>query len=237
MISKLIIVIYFFNILAFANQEKDLQIDAVNKYLQNNNLEQFKNIKYQIKVIDVAVGDLNNDGNKEVIIAIKPHYLQSPSIIIFQVNNKMHVTKVIEGLAPGNIKLISGDFIDSHTIGEGVDIIIKPEKTNIDKNIIIQNIIQVFNGVVEYQEWVHVDKRKNKMYIDMKHINFPNKNNNCEKFEFATIKYIKIIKIKERNFLLAHVDNLIYIYRIDSFLKNGLIDKNLQIIDANSLNN
>ena len=84
--------------------------------------ELFGEAYYRVKVKAAQVVDLDGDGITEVIVGLTPHYRQSPTIIIFQlIDGQVH--RVKEGLAPGPLQHVSGNYIDSHTVeASGVDI-------------------------------------------------------------------------------------------------------------------
>lgn len=208
---------------------------AVQQYLLEGNdyPELFEDRPYRLKIEGLAIGDLDSDGVDEVVLQFKPHYLQSPTIVIFRVDDKMNVTRVIEGLAPGPVKAISGDYLDSHTMGLGVDIEIKAEDAGKQDDIrLVSEMLRQFGGVVEYPGWYHLDNRTGKgMYLDMRHANIPDNKHNCENFEFSTVQQIQIASRngEKGNHLLVYADNKLYAYRIHQFLDNGLIKKELTI--------
>ncbi|MDH5718931.1 MAG: hypothetical protein OEZ22_14990 [Spirochaetia bacterium] len=219
-------------------QEMDVYLESIQKYFANKNdyPELFKDNPYRLNITDVSIGDLDSDNQKEVVIAVKPHFRQSPTVIIFKVDKQMKLKRVIEGLAPGSLQKISGDYLDSHTTGLATDIKLSTGK---EKHIITKendkerlNVIKIFGGVVQYRNWYHVDKRSGKgLYIDMRHINLENNMDNCINFEFSTVKDIEILPDKDNsgNSLHVWVDDKIYVYKIQKFLNNGLLEKTLKI--------
>lgn len=212
---------------------------AVESYLldKEDYPELFKDNPYRLKVTGLAIGDLDDDGQDEVVLQMKPHYRQSPTIVIFRVDDDMKVTRVIEGLAPGPLLPISDEYLDSHTLGMAVDMeisqndgeMIKTKKPMID--ILLKN----FGGVVEYKNWFHTDARSGrKMYIDMRHLDVPENKLSCADFEYSTVKLISIVKKNgvNGNLLSAYVDDKLYVYKINKFKDNGLMEKSLEILMA-----
>ncbi|MCK7509606.1 MAG: hypothetical protein MZV70_39895 [Desulfobacterales bacterium] len=107
------------------------RIKAVQQYLLEQDYpELFGDTPYRIKAEDVVEGDLDGDGVDEVVMLMRPHFRQSPTIVIFQVSKNLRVRRVKEGLAPGPLQPLSGDFLDSHTLGMGVDVTIANAPTD-----------------------------------------------------------------------------------------------------------
>ena len=214
----------------------DPRFMAVQKYIMNGDdyPEVFNGKEYRLKVEGIAIGDLDMDGEAEVVLQVKPHYLQSPTIIIYRVDKNMNVTRIIEGLAPGPLQPFSGDYIDSHTLGLGVDFAVQFKDKNVmQKNELVALAMKDFGGVVQYDGWFHADNRAGyKIYIDMSHVKTPHDQHNCMNFEFSTVEYIQIMakKAENRNYLLVSVGDSIYQYKINKFLDNGLIDKEMEIL-------
>lgn len=216
--------------------DKDPRFKAVQKYLSQKDdyPELFKNKPYRVKVEGIAIGDLDADGQAEVALQLKPHYRQSPTIVIFRVDNNMKVTRVVEGLAPGPLIPVSGDYLDSHTLGLGVDVGVKidDKKIKVSKEKILNEMINTHGGVVKYSNWYHLDHRLGKkMYIDMSHAEAYDDKHNCEGFEFSTVKHIQMAtrKGKPGLYLLALVGKTLYAYKINKFLENGLMEKTLEV--------
>lgn len=209
---------------------------AVKAYLlaKDDYPELFKDKPYKLQVEDVVIADLDGDQQDEVVLQMKPHYRQSPTIVIFRVDANMKVTRVVEGLAPGPLLPISGEYLDSHTMGMAVDMQIEPVKDGqTEPKPVIELLFKNFGGVVEYKNWYHVDNRSGrKLYIDMRNHDIPKHEVTCANFEFSTIKKIWVGQRRgtKGNYLLAYVEGKIYAYKIHQFLNNGLMKKSLEIL-------
>ena len=221
-----------------ADETADPRFKAVQEYLMQGDdyPELFDNKPYRMKVTGLAIGDLDGDGQAEVVLSFKPHYRQSPSIILFRVDKEMKVTRVVEGLAPGPLIPVSGEYLDSHTLGAGIDLEFqnkgKKAVTDKDRQDFLRLTLERFGGVVAYPGWYHVDTRAGrKMYIDMTAARVPHDKHNCEDFEFSTVDDIQIAQKQsgDGNYLLAFVGKEIYAYKIHRFLDNGLMDKSLEV--------
>jgi hypothetical protein len=224
-----------------AQDTDDPRFKAVQDYLLQGDdyPELFDDKPYRMKVTGLAIGDLDGDGQAEVVLSFKPHYRQSPSIIIFRVDKDMRVTRVVEGLAPGPLVPVSGDYLDSHTLGEAVDLEFQTKgkvKSGAQaRKDFINTALKNFGGVVAYKNWFHVDRRSGrKMLIDMGQAKVPHEKHNCEGFEFSTVDTIEIATKKDEsgNYLLALVGDKFYAYKIHKFLDNGLMDKSLEVFSV-----
>ena len=177
------------------------ELEIVMAYLLEEGGENFPELfggaYYRVKVKAAEVADLDGDGITEVMIGVTPHYRQSPTIIIFQmIDDQVH--RVNEGLAPGPLQHVSGNYIDSHTVeGSGVDLLIEvSDTTDLDSMRLAQRteLVTQFGAVVEYPRFFHVDIRKGAgVYIDMTKVENPPTHENCESFEFSTLESLEIL--------------------------------------------
>jgi hypothetical protein len=213
------------------------RIKAVQQYLLEQDYpELFGDTPYRIKADDVVEVDLDGDGVDEVVMLMRPHFRQSPTIVIFQVSKNLRVRRVKEGLAPGPLQPLSGDFLDGHTLGMGVDVTIADAPTDPkQRRELVAISMKEMGGVVEYANFLHMDGRKGKgMYIDMTGLPRPPKDPNCEKFEFSRVDEIAVAKKDDGsgNYLLAMVGKELYVYKIHKIRADGLLDKTLTIKPA-----
>ena len=218
---------------AFA-AELSPKVEAVKQYLLKDDYpELFGDKPYRMKVKNIIEADLDDDGEDEVIFHVTPHYLQSPTIIIFKVSKDLKVARVIEGLAPGPLVALTSDFIDSHTLGEAVDFTIGEEQSNPAKRKEVVKIsLEKMGGVVEYRNFIHMDGRKGKgSYIDMTNLAKPPAKENCEAFEFSMPEAITVMAKKDGsgNYLLAHVGKSMYAYKIHKIREDGFLEKSLTV--------
>jgi hypothetical protein len=105
------------------------RLAALKKYiLEKDYPEVFKNSPYKSRIEGFVDADLDNDGSNEIVVLFNPHYRQSAPILIYKVSPEMKVQRVTEGLAPGPSQKVSGDYLDSHSLGEAADFEIQPGK-------------------------------------------------------------------------------------------------------------
>jgi hypothetical protein len=219
-----------------SGQQNDARLDAVRKYvLETDYPEVFGTDHYKTRIDGVLDADIENDGSKEVVILFRPHYLQSAPILIYKVSSDLKVTRLTEGLAPGPIQPISGDYLDSHNLGMAVDFTF-PKGSNTSEGMLKVAAKNGMNGLVVYDSFVHMDGRKGlPAFIDMRGIKVPSKQTNCSSFEFSPVKQIAAGHIQEdatHNYLAAWVGGEIYVYLIHGASDQGLLDKTLKVIPA-----
>ncbi len=214
--------------------EPSPKIEAVKQYLLKDDYpELFGDKPYRMKVENIIEADLDDDGEDEVIFHVTPHYLQSPTIIIFKVSKNLKVTRVIEGLAPGPLVALTSDFIDSHTLGEAVDFTIENARGKPAKRSEVAKLaLEKMGGVVEYRNFIHADGRKGKgSYIDMTSLAKQPTKDNCETFEFSMPDAVTVMQKDDGsgNYLLALVGKSMYAYKIHKIREDGLLEKTLTV--------
>lgn len=217
---------------------KEARWEAVKQYmLKDEYPELFGDKPYRLKINNVIIEDVDNDGQDDVIVHVAPHYRQSPTILLFKVSKDLKVTRVREGLAPGPLVPLNGDFLDSHTLGSGVDLTLgKDQKDRAKRMAIIQAAFKnKMGGVVEYANFIHVDGRTGKgIYVDMSGLATPPEGDNCEKFQFSMPEEIAVRPKNDGsgNYLLARVGKQIYQYKIHKIRDDGFLEKTLVVRPA-----
>jgi hypothetical protein len=211
------------------------EVEAVRNYVLTNDYpEVFSGQRYRVKIENIIVADLDGDGTPEVIAHVKPHFRQSPTIIIFKVSKDLHVQRVMEGLAPGPLQSVSGNYLDSHTLGEGADfqVVMKPEYGA--GNGLVQGLVKSQKGsLVIYKNFAHLDGREGPpTYIDLSAAILPAGINTCEDFEFSDIDQVEVtsrFSTDGRKVIAAHLGKKIYAIRIERFLPDGLLEKSVTV--------
>ena len=208
---------------------------VLNYFLRTEYPEVINGKRYKIKARTVEVVDIDGNGNKEIFLVIVPHYRQSPTVLIFTHNNAGKLVRIKEGLAPGPLVPVTGDYIDSHTLRVAVDMTVKPKKgkKKINPKDVATLGLEQNLHVVAYKKFFHMDHRQGYgSYIDMTHHNKYVNEDNCEKFEFSPVQQIKSGYLHgddKRKYLLVVAGNQLYLYRIDGFTAKGLLKKQLWI--------
>jgi hypothetical protein len=216
-------------------QDGDVRLKAVQAFiLEKDYPEVFANSPYKTRVQAVLDADVDNDGKREVIVLFFPHFRQSASILIYKVDSDLKVSRVTEGLAPGPLQAISGDYLDSHESGNAVDFEI-PGSLDFEKVLKVAGSSQM-GGLVAYDVFYHMDGRSGApFFVDMRGAKLPSKSHDCASFEFSRVKQIAVGAVQDdpsRNYLAAWVGNDIYVYLITGISANGLLDKKVWIVPA-----
>jgi len=222
--------------------EKQMTIntETVRNYLfEQEYSEVFDDIQHKVRIEDVEMIDLDHDVHNEMILLINPYYRQSPTIVLFQISQDYGVRRIKEGLAPGPLVPVTGNYIDPHTLGGSVDFTIEDDdnkhgstETNLKDKSIIEMVLDSKGHIVEYKNFFHMDTRDGLGgYIDMSHQEEFADEESCESFEFSFVDeiYSGYMGDQKHNFLITVVKDSIYIYQIDKIFENGLIKKKMWI--------
>jgi hypothetical protein len=220
---------------AFGQQE-NLRLEALKKYiLENDYPEVFGKDNYKTRIEGVLDADIDNDGSQEIVVLYYPHYRQSAPIVIYKISSDLKVKRVPEGLAPGPLQKVSGDYLDSHTLGMAVDFEV-PGGTAHLETVLKATSTSGMNGLVIYDSFFHMDGRSGSpAIIDMRGVKLPSKNHDCGSFEFSRVKQIAAGHLREdssNNYLAAWVGDEIYVYMIHGISNQGMLDKKLWVIQA-----
>ena len=216
-------------------QPGDSRLEALKKYvLEKDYPEVFGESHYKTRIESLIDVDIDNDGSKELIVLYFPHYRQSAPVVIYKISPDLTVARVTEGLAPGPLQKLSGDYLDSHALGKAADFEISGDaKTEDVVRVMFKNGM---NGLVRYDTFYHVDDRAGlPSFIDMRGVQMPSKNHDCSAFEFSRVKQIAVGGLREdpsRNYLAAWVGDEIYLYLIRGISNEGMLDKKLWVLQT-----
>ncbi len=217
-------------------QQDDLRLEALKKYiLESNYPEVFGKDYYKTRIEGVLDTDIDNDGSREIVVLFYPHYRQSAPILIYKISSDLKVKRVPEGLAPGPLEKVSGDYLDSHNLGMAVDFEVSGG-TATPETVLEAALKSGMNGFVIYDSFFHMDHRSGTpAVIDMRGVKLPSKDHDCSSFEFSRVKQIAAGHIREdssKNYLAAWVGDEIYVYLIHGISNRGMLDKKLWVVKA-----
>lgn len=207
--------------------------------LENDYPEVFKEKTYRISINDFRVLDIGNDGINEVVLATKPHFLQSPTLIIYQVRKDKSVKRVMEALAPGPLVKRKDYFLDSHELGEGVDLKVGEEEFDSESARKLMKTTMdsaSFGLLAVYKSYSHMDTRKGApVFLDMTHLEPFEGSENCSNFEFSAIDGIEVGYKKDTDktaIIAVLVDSKFYVYEIKSIDRDGFLEKTMKIVST-----
>ncbi|MDM8557004.1 hypothetical protein QUF75_19945 [Desulfococcaceae bacterium HSG7] len=209
---------------------------AVTKYIKNvDPFEAFTSPPPEIRIIDFEIIDIGFDGTKEVVLLVNPRYQQSPTILFYQVQSDLTVSRVPEALAPGPLVPTSGEKTDSHILGIAVDFSLSALASaptgnipkDVRKNALMQAIKSNNSQVVMYNNFNHMDTGDSKgfQFVDMSHQKHFRNAKKCKGFEFAQVSDIVAGYISKKAVIAALVDQEIYLYKIISINKDSKLVK------------
>jgi len=212
------------------------RVKALQNYLLKEDYpELFAKSPYRTRIEGVLDVDVDNDGNKELVVLFYPHYLQSAPIVIYKIDANGVVKRVTEGIAPGPVRPISGDYLDSHAVGSGADFTISGGKSDPAGIIGVLKKSGV-GGLVIYDHFYHMDGRSGApAVVDMRGVKLPPGTLDCSKFEFSRVKQIAAGGLREdpsKNYLAAWVGNEVDVYLIRGISADGLLDKTKWVVKA-----
>lgn len=217
-------------------QQADARLEALKKYvLEKDYPEVFGKDHYKTRIEDVLDVDVDNDGSKEFVVLYHPHYRQSAPIVIYKVGADLKVTRIPEGLAPGPVQAVSGEYLDAHTLGQAVDFEVSGGKATPES---ILNAMKRggMNGLVVYDAFFHMDGRTGSpWFIDMRGTKLPTKAHDCASFEFSRVKQFAAGHLREddsQNYLAVWVGGEIYVYLIHGMSNDMMLNKKLWVIKA-----
>src|SRR5258706_16317045 len=106
-----------------------------------------------------ALLDIDHDGRPELFLAIAPKYRQTATVVIYRTVDGIRVERLYEGLAPGKLVPVSNRQVDTHTLGNGIDMTIEG---GADSGIVARLLATArAQGmqIVRYPDFFHVDER------------------------------------------------------------------------------
>lgn len=221
----------------YAGDNKPTQdLTAVTNFMLTKDYPEFFGDKpYHIKIEDIFDADVLNDGTHDVVVHVIPSYRQSATILIYEIVADGGIRRITEGLAPGPLVPVTGDYIDSHTLGEGVDLTAGDKQNDTSaRQKLIEVGLKQFGGFVSYKNFFHADGRKGPAwYLDMSDVDSPLEGKTCGNFEFSPVDAVvagKISGADEGIYLVAKVGKQLYIYLINGSKDGIYLNKKLLIV-------
>ncbi len=207
------------------------ELDLIKGYMLNKDYpEKFGDKSYHVEINDVIVAPILNDGSRDVVVRVTPTYRQSATILIYEIGADDSVSRVTEGLAPGPLVAVSGDYIDSHTLGQAFDVLAPNEAKNPGARAkIMASGLENLGGFVAYKNFFHGDGRNGPTwFLDMSDADSPLMGDNCEGFEFSRVDAIAAGQLDgggKQTYLVARVGKQLYFYLIAGLRDGKFLNK------------
>ncbi|WP_224994304.1 hypothetical protein [Cesiribacter sp. SM1] len=212
------------------------EVNLVFEYIINKDYpEVFGGNPYKIRPVNWVITDFDNDGTTEVFLQTFPHFRQSPTIIIYQIDDQDSVKRIAEALAPGHLIELSPeqDYIDPHTTGTGIDMQLGSNDMEKLKKF-AKSSLKFGMSPVLYKNFIHTDKRDGApTFIDLTYLDDYPKESSCLNFQFSTPEKILAGSVagEKYKYFIAQVKQELFCYEIKSFDGEGWIEKQVTIIE------
>jgi len=212
-----------------ATLQQDTIIAAVRAAAEREPIEVFGNARGSVRIHDVRLLDVDGDGSPEAFVWIDPSVRQTPTILVYTYDPRSGPHRILEGLVAGQLRLVSGRFVDDHTMGFGVDLSVDPFHDRL-----ITAAVKNGMSLVRYKTFVHTDGRNGFVtFVDLSDRALPRpQTKTCEAFEFSLIEGLAAGTLSGGAgvpYLVALTATDITIYRFHRIRPNGTLDKQVWI--------
>ena len=131
---------------------------------------------------------LPGDSQRVLFLSISPKYRQTPTILVYRRSSSGQTERLYEGLAPGRPVPVSGRFVDSHTLGIGVDLTFEGMADSATVARVIAAARTQHMHLVRYPRFLHADMRGDAAgFVDMTTFLPDTTAMTCGDFEFTSV--------------------------------------------------
>jgi hypothetical protein len=211
------------------------EINLVFNYWKHQDYpEKFNDKSFQVRPVDWQIIDIDDDGTLEVFLQTFPHYLESPTITIFQIAKNDSVTRILEGLVPGRLLPLAENrdyYFDPHTSGTALDSHVEKGDSLAHQKFAHALVGRGMSAII-YKNFIHADHRNGVVFLDLRYLGAFDNLGTCENFQFAKPDEIIAGRVKGsfyKNFI-ARVDNELFCYEISGFDDKLFVKKKVRII-------
>lgn len=209
-------------------------VEQVLEYVETERpLEVFLDTVYPTQVRDFALLDIGQDDVPEVVLWVRPHFRQTPTIVLYTVDPETGPRRIREGLAPGPLIAVSGHYGDTHTHGIGIDMTVEGEDP-VDPKALARVSNSLGMHMVWYGGFSHADMRSEPGFIDMSHRQLPVPDNTCAGFEFTAPEAIGAGPLRgddETEYLVVLAGPEVEVYRISGIDEDGFLEKERWLLE------
>jgi len=209
--------------------QQDAMIAAVHAAAEHEPIEVFGNAKGSVRIRDVRLLDVDGDGSPEAFVWIDPSVRQTPTILVYTYDPRTGPHRILEGLVAGQLRPVSGRFVDDHTMGFGVDL-------SVDRfdDGLITSAVKNELSLVRYKTFLHTDGRNGFVtFVDLSDRALPRpQTKTCEEFEFSLVEGLAAGTLSGTagvQYLVALTATDITIDRFHGIRPNGTLDKRVWI--------
>ncbi len=176
-----------------------------------------------------ALLDIDRDGRPEIFIAIAPKYRQTATIVIYKMVDDNRVQRLYEGLAPGKLVPVSNRQIDTHTLGNGIDMTIEGGADSSMGVRLLATARTQGMQIVRYPNFFHVDERSQAaQYVDIASASPGFHETTCESFEFSPVEALASGRVGSDTvgrYLAALTPAEVVFYRLRGISSDGRLQK------------
>jgi hypothetical protein len=178
--------------------------------------------------------DVDSDGRPEAFVRITPSFRQTPTILVYTYSQQNGAQRLLEGLAPGRLRAVSGRLKDSHATGDGLDLVAGNPTTPQDVDKLLGAFVPNGMSLVRYRTFLHGDVRKGFVgYVDLSDRALPSSaTNTCADVEFSMVESLAAGTLAGASgmFLAALTREDVTLYRFRAIRPNGLLDKQVWVV-------
>jgi hypothetical protein len=182
-----------------------------------------------VRVRDIALLDVDGDESPEAFVWIEPRVRQTPTILVYTYDRQRGARRLLEALVPGRLQPVSGQFVDDHTMGFGIDMTVGGDGKRVDFDRLIAAGVAHGMSLVRYRTFLHTDGRKGFVtFVDLSDWALPTPDTKtCANFEFSSVEGLAAgaLSGSATRYLVALTTNDITIYRFRGIRPNGTFDK------------
>ncbi len=204
-------------------------VGAVRATAEREPVEAFGQVAGFVRVRDIALLDIDGDGSPEAFVWIEPKVRQTPTILAYSYDQQRGARRLLEGLVPGRLQPVSGQFVDDHTMGFGVDMVVGENGKPVDFDRLIAAGVEHGMSLVRYRTFIHADGRKGFVsFVDLSDRALPTPDTKtCRDFEFSSVDALAAgaLSGSTTRYLIVLTTKDITIYRFRAIRPNGTFDK------------
>jgi hypothetical protein len=218
-------------VLAFAQDPDSLLLASARLHLAAHPVEIMLDDRVVPQIRAYAFLTTDTDSERLLLLSIVPKYRQTPTIVVYHRSGSGEAERLYEGLAPGSLAPISGRYVDSHTLGIGIDMTFEGVADSATVVRVMSLARQQHMHFVRYPRFVHVDSRAEAAgFLDMTPMAPNLAAPTCGEFEFPPVDTMVVGHFRAdrtSSVLVALTPRDIVTYRIHGVAADGRLAKHV----------